>query len=88
MEPDRWVSGMNTGITYRNIYCAVCNGAFVSHNSISKPGTHKHENANDLSAVQFWWTHIHCPDEVADNLSVINMDTVSEDELVNALINR
>ena len=83
-----WVSGTNTGITYKNIYCAVCNGALVNHTTLSVPGTTSSDSDTDLSAVQFWWTNINCQEDVAKDLSTINNGATTTEELISDLIKR
>ena len=87
-DGDIWVSGTNTGITYKNIYCAVCNGALVNHTTLSVPGTTSSDSDTDLSAVQFWWTNINCQEDVAKYLSTINNDATTTEELISDLFER
>lgn len=59
---ERWpVTGSYTGITYNNMYCAICNGAL-------QPVV-KSENLDDfdsLKALKFWQMEIYCLTSIAE----------------------
>ena len=52
---EHWpVTSTHSGITYRNIYCAICNGALEL---ADKPIG---EGLNNLTTVDFWWSTTRC----------------------------
>ena len=48
------VTSTYTGITYRNIYCAICHGV------LDLPDITPGEGLNNLPAVDFWWSTTRC----------------------------
>ena len=54
------VTGTYTGITYSNLYCAVCNGAVdPASDGVELPPPY-----DRLKTLDFWWTDVYCGDDV------------------------
>ena len=62
---NRWpVTGTYTGITYSNMYCAICNGALHPLTEGGPP-----ESFDSLKALEFWTKEIYC-----DNSTIMNVE--------------
>ena len=55
------VTASRTGITYKNIYCAVCHGVLDVHNTGFPAGIGLEYDHGDL--IDFWWMAIKCDNE-------------------------
>jgi len=53
------VYGTYTHVTYRNIYCAICNGALE----------YRMEEQADVPPIRFWTAEIGCDNETIQNLT-------------------
>jgi len=58
---------MKTHITYRNIYCAMCNGALGEHN-----------DTTPIQHLSFWKAHVVCENETIDDVAAFSLDTLAD----------